>query len=51
MCRRNQLIRVALIGLGAGLLVGCQVESVFWCSIFGVAAIVAGVCMKQGTKV
>ena len=51
MCRRNQLIGIALAGIGVGLLLGCHVESVFWCSIFGIAAVVVGLFLLQRSKV
>ena len=47
MCRKNQLMGVSLLGLGVGLLLGCMVESAFWCSCFGVCAVVVGVCLLQ----
>ncbi len=47
MCRRNQLLGVLLVGLGIGLSVACRVQSVFWCTCFGLGALALGVCMLQ----
>lgn len=47
MCRRNQLLAVFLLGLGVGLLVACRVSSVFWCSCFGLMAVIVGICLLQ----
>lgn len=51
MCRKNRLIGVGLLGFGAGLLIACHVESIFWCSLFGIAALLVGVFLLQRTKV
>lgn len=47
MCRRNQLLGVALLGFGAGLLLAWCIESVFWCSFFGVGSLLAGIFVLQ----
>ncbi len=47
MFRKNQLLGVFLAGLGVGLLVACRVSSVFWCSCFGLGALIGGVCLLQ----
>ena len=40
MCRRNQLLGFCAIAFGLGLLVGCSMESGFWCCALGIGAIV-----------
>ena len=47
MCRRNQLLGMFLVGLGVGLLVACRVSSIFWCSCFGLAALLFGCTLLQ----
>ena len=47
MCRRNQLLGIALIAFGLGLLVAGFFESVFFCGCIGVGIIVAGVVVAQ----
>lgn len=47
MCRRNQLLGVALAGFGAGLVVACLFESAFFCGCFGLAALCAGLCFLR----
>lgn len=42
MCRRNQAWGFCAVALGLGLLIGCSMESAFWCCSLGVGAIVAG---------
>jgi hypothetical protein len=50
MCRRNQILGMLLIGLGAGLMIACRVESSFWCTCFGLGGILVGVGMLQKGK-
>jgi hypothetical protein len=50
MCRRNQLLGIGLLGLGLGLLIGCQTQAIFWCSFIGVAAMALGVVLLQRVK-
>lgn len=47
MCRKNQLLAVALAGVGAGLLLACFFESGFFQCCFGIGLIVAGVMLLQ----
>lgn len=42
MCRRNQLWGFNAIAFGLGLLIGCSIESGFWCCMLGIGAIVCG---------
>lgn len=48
MCRRNQIPAAALIGFGAGLLVGLLFESALVHLVVGAAAIGVGVWLLQG---
>ena len=50
MCRRNQLLGLLLVGFGVGLLVACRISAVFWCSCFGLGAVVIGVALLQKIK-
>ena len=45
MCRRNQLWGFCAIAFGLGLLIGCSMESGFWCCVLGVGAIICGFVM------
>jgi len=47
MCRRNQLLSLFLIGLGAGLVIACRVSSPFWCSCLGFGVVILGVFFLQ----
>lgn len=47
MCRRNQLLGMFLAGLGVGLLIACRVESVFWCSCFGLGGLFLAFVLLQ----
>lgn len=47
MCRRNQLWGFTAIAFGLGLLIGCSIESGFWCCILGISAIVFGFLSLQ----
>lgn len=47
MCRKNQLLAVALAGVGAGLLLACFFESGFVQCCLGIGLIVAGVMLLQ----
>lgn len=51
MCRRNQLLGVALAGFGMGLVVACLFESTFFCGCVGLIAICAGVCLLKKKQV
>ena len=51
MCRRNQLLGVSLLGFGVGLIIACRVESIFWCTCFGLGALLLGVAILQKGKV
>ena len=42
MCRRNQLWGFNFIAFGLGLLIGCSIESGFWCCILGIGLIISG---------
>jgi len=33
---------MVLLGIGLGLLIGCCLESGFWCCLLGVGAVMAG---------
>ncbi len=47
MCRRNQLLGVALGGVGIGMLLACFFESGFFCCCLGVGLVMAGLCVLQ----
>lgn len=47
MCRPNQLRGYNCLAFGLGLLIGCCIESAFWCCILGVAAMVFGFLQLQ----
>ena len=47
MCRRNQLVGVALAAFGLGLLLAAYMESGFVCGCFGVIAIGLGILTLQ----
>lgn len=42
MCRRNQLLGVALAGFGLGLLAACFFESGFFCCCVGITILLVG---------
>ena len=42
MYRQNQLRGWNCLAFGLGLLIGCCIESAFWCCALGVAAMVFG---------
>jgi len=50
MCRKNQLLGVLLVGIGVGLMIACRASSVFWCTCFGLGAVVFGVTLLQKTR-
>lgn len=45
MCRKNQLHGFCVVALGLGLLIGCSMESGFWCCVLGIGAIIGGFIM------
>lgn len=47
MCRRNQLLGWSVIAFGLGLLVGCSLESGFWCCVMGIGLILFGFVSLQ----
>ena len=47
MCRRNQLVGVALGGIGVGLLLACFFEAGFLCGAVGVGLILSGLWVLQ----
>lgn len=47
MCRRNQLLGVAAIAFGLGLLVGSQMESGFLCGCVAIGLIALGVLWQR----
>lgn len=47
MCRKNQLLGVAVAAFGLGLLIGCFFESGFFCGCVGIALTVAGVVLMK----
>ncbi len=42
MYRRNQLLGIAAGAFGLGLLIGCGLESGFWCCVFGIGLLIFG---------
>ncbi len=47
MCRKNQVIGIAAIAFGIGILVGGQIGSGLWCSCVAVGVIAAGLTFLQ----
>jgi hypothetical protein len=47
MCRYSFLRGVGLMTFGVGLLIGCGMESGFWCCVLGVGAIISGIIFLQ----
>ena len=47
MCRYSVLRGVGLIAFGVGLLVGCSMDSGFWCCALGLGAILSGIFFFQ----
>ena len=47
MCRKNQLIGVALGAFGLGLLVASLFQSLFFCGCVGVGCITIGIVILQ----
>lgn len=47
MCRKNQLLAVALAGFGLGLLLAGLFESGFFRGLVGIGLILAGVLLLQ----
>jgi hypothetical protein len=50
MCRRNQILSLLMVGFGVGLLIGCHLESSFWCTIFGIGSVLFGLLGLQKGK-
>lgn len=50
MCRKNQLITVALISFGAGILVGSWIRWKFLCVMSGLAMIGLGFLFSGGKR-
>ena len=48
MCRKNQITAAALVGFGAGLLLGLFLESQLLALIVGAAAICGGFALLRG---
>lgn len=47
MCRQNQMFGFGALAFGLGLLIGCCVESGFWCFVLGIGAILFGFVQFQ----
>ena len=47
MCRRNHLFGLALLSFGAGLIIGCWLESGLLRVCLGVGLLAAGILMLQ----
>ena len=47
MCRYSILRGVGLMTFGVGLLIGCGMESGFWCCVLGIGAIISGIIFLQ----
>ncbi len=47
MCKRNQLLGVAMVSFGLGLLAASLFESGLFCGFVAVASIVAGITVIQ----
>ena len=48
MCRKNQISAAALIGFGAGLLLGLLLKSQLLALLVGAAAICGGIALLRG---
>ena len=48
MCRKNQISAAALLGFGAGMLVGLMLESQLLVLLVGCAAISGGISLLRG---
>ena len=48
MCRKNQISAAALIGFGAGVLLGLLLQSQLLCLLVGAAAICGGFALLRG---
>lgn len=48
MCRQNQLRGCCSLAFGIGLMIGCFIETGFWCCILGLGAVTLG--LLQLTK-
>ena len=42
MCHRNMVWGLALVAFGLGMLIGCSIESGFWCCVLGIGVILSG---------
>lgn len=47
MCRKNQLLAVALLFFGLGLLTACFFESAFFCGCIGFGLMCFGIVVLQ----
>ena len=47
MCRYSFLRGVGFMAFGIGLLIGCGMESGFWCCVLGIGAIISGIVFLQ----
>ena len=45
MCRKNQLTACCLLTLGIGILIGSNIETVFWSSLLGFGGIALGLLL------
>ncbi len=47
MCRKNQLLGIALAAFGLGLLAAVFFESMLFCGCLGLGCVVVGLCVLQ----
>ena len=47
MCRYSYLRGMGLLAFGVGLLIGCSMDSGFWCCVLGLGAIISGIVFFQ----
>jgi hypothetical protein len=47
MCRQNTLRGLCCICLGVGMLIGCCIESGFWCCALGISGVIFGIILQK----
>lgn len=47
MCRKNQLLSIAVAAFGLGLLLSGLFDSFFWCSCVGLVFLIVGICLGK----
>lgn len=47
MCRKNQILCVAIAAFGLGMLISGLFDSFFWCGCLGLVFLIVGICMGK----